>query len=482
MEGNPVKTDKLKLGTVTGYGIGAIGEGLGYNVFFSFFIFFLTTVAGIPPAIAGVISSVAVLWDAVTDPIIGNWSDTTMNKRGRRRPFIMTGSVLFGIAIALLFINIDMPMGAKTVYFIIINALYWVTLTSCVIPHISLGSELSDDFDERTKLRSCAVALMGIGTLIATSATLVLVNFYTELFGGSETAGWAGTGITYGVIVALIYNICCIIVKDKEPKNPNLKENAVREKHSLGESFSIFCTNAKKAFQNKALRILIIINFCVNIVVTLGGGLFVYILTYVYKYDDMKTSQVFLVQGILVILAALFAGYIANKSEKKVVMAGGVGVYALSFLLICVMPVSDITIYIVLVLYSIGNSSFWTMIYAMSYDSTIVEQIKTGDKPDGLYTSLIGLFMKFGNSLGSLAVGIGLQLVGFSADAAMQTESTVEGIRILYGVAPAVVLIIGFIVALRYPITKKKYNELLNIYNDKQAGKEIEKEQLDKLI
>lgn len=176
------------------------------------------------------------------------------------------------------------------------------------------------------------------------------------------------------------------------------------------------------------------------------------------------------------------ACYIANKSEKKVVMAGGVGVYALSFLLICVMPVSDITIYIVLVLYSIGNSSFWTMIYAMSYDSIIVEQIKTGDKPDGLYTSLIGLFMKFGNSLGSLAVGIGLQLVGFSADAAMQTESTVEGIRILYGVAPAVVLIIGFIVALRYPITKKKYNELLNIYNDKQAGKEIEKEQLDKLI
>ena len=64
-------SEKLKTGTAVGYGIGAIGEGIGYNVFFSFFSFFLTTIAGIQPAVAGVISMAAVLWDAVTDPIIG---------------------------------------------------------------------------------------------------------------------------------------------------------------------------------------------------------------------------------------------------------------------------------------------------------------------------------------------------------------------------------------------------------------------------
>lgn len=70
-------SEKLKTGTAVGYGIGAIGEGIGYNVFFSFFSFFLTTIAGIQPAVAGVISMAAVLWDAVTDPIIGLWSDRT---------------------------------------------------------------------------------------------------------------------------------------------------------------------------------------------------------------------------------------------------------------------------------------------------------------------------------------------------------------------------------------------------------------------
>ena len=107
----------------------------------------------------------------------------------------------------------------------------------------------------------------------------------------------------------------------------------------------------------------------------------------------------------------------------------------------------------------------------MSYDCAIVEQIDSGDKPDGLYTSLIGLFMKFGNSLGTLIVGFGLQLVGFSADLQVQTEATLHGIKILFGVAPSVVLAIGFIAAIAYPLTKKKYSELLEVLHDKEENR-----------
>ena len=175
---------KLSLGTLLSYGVGAVGEGIGYNVFFSFFSFFLTTQAGIKPAMAGAISALAVLWDAITDPIIGNWSDKTRNPKGRKRPFIMSGAVLFGISIALLFVNIDLPYNLKVVYYIAVNMLYWLALTTCVIPHISLGSELSEDFDERTRLRSFAVALMGIGTLIAVGTPLLLVEAFTAMLAG----------------------------------------------------------------------------------------------------------------------------------------------------------------------------------------------------------------------------------------------------------------------------------------------------------
>ena len=462
-------SEKLKTGTAVGYGIGAIGEGIGYNVFFSFFSFFLTTIAGIQPAVAGVISMAAVLWDAVTDPIIGLWSDRTKNPRGRRRPFIMTGSVLLCASVTLLFTNIEMSQNMKVVYFIVMNIFYWVTLTSCVIPHISLGSELTEDFDERTRLRTYAASLMGVGTLIATSGTLMVVDFYTKLF-GSVNAGWAGMGLTYGILIIAAYNICCMAIKNREPKNPNLEKEDQTEKKGAGQLLSEFWNNARHAFQNKPLRQLLIITFAVNIVVTLGSGLLIYVFTYVYKYDDVKTSGIYFIQGILVIAAVVAAGFVSRKTEKKVVMAGGLILYMMAYLIVMICPISDATMYVIIILYALGNSSYWTMIYAMSYDTAIIEQIKTGDKPDGLYTSLVGLFMKFGNSLGSLIVGIGLQFIGFSSEASVQSADTINSIRVLYGVAPTIVLFVGFMVAMRYPVTKNTYNKLVDLYHAKKNG------------
>lgn len=478
---NKSSSEKLKTITSIGYGIGAIGEGIGYNVFFSFFSFFLTTIAGIQPAIAGVISMVAVLWDAVTDPIIGLWSDRTKNPKGRRRPFIQAGSVLLCASVTLLFTNIEMAPTVKIIYFILINAFYWVTLTSCVIPHISLGSELTEDFDERTKLRTYAASLMGVGTMIATSGTLVVVDFFTKLL-GSVNAGWTGMGLTYGILIILAYNICCSVIKDREPANPNLKKETAEEKKKSGLLLKEFWNNAKHAFQNRPLRQLLTITFAVNIVVTLGSGLLIYVFTYVYKYTEVKTSGIYFVQGILVIAAVIIAGYVSSKTEKKAVMAGGMILYMMAYLVVMLFPVSDITMYISIILYALGNSSYWTMIYSMSYDTAIIEQIKTGDKPDGLYTSLIGLFMKFGNSLGSLIVGIGLQIIGFSSEVAVQSESTIDSLKILYGIAPSLVLLIAFFVAVKYPLTKRTYNKLVEVEHAKKDNMPYDQEILNKVM
>lgn len=487
------KPQKLSTGTLFSYGIGAVGEGIGYNVFFSFFSFFLTTQAGIAPAIAGTISAVAVLWDAITDPFIGNWSDKTKNPRGRRRPFIMSGAIFFGIAIALLFVNFDLPNGLKVAYYIVVNMFYWLALTTCVIPHISLGSELSEDFDERTKLRTFAVSLMGIGTLIAVGTPLILVKSFTDMT-GSSNAGWALSGVVYGVLTMLVYEICCRLLKGKEPENPNLKklseaddgagvaENAAEkaaaeaaaEKKGLGSFFS----NARRAFRNKSLRRLIWITLFVNITVTLASGLAVYLLTFTYGYNEARASIVYTLQGVLVIGAAVAVGAVASKLGKKPVMIAGLALYAFSYILIVVLPISWPTIMIHIIFYAIGNSGYWTMIYAMSYDTAIVEQLRSGEKPDGLYTSLIGLFMKLGNAVGSLAVGVGLQLVGFKEGSMAQTDAAISGIRWLYGIAPALVLAAALIIAIIYPLTKARFQQLSEANAKKEAGEPVDPELL----
>ena len=471
MEKTKTETGKLSVKTLLSYGVGAVGEGIGYNVFFAFFTFFLTTQAGIAPAVAGVISGIAVLWDAVTDPVIGNWSDRTRNPRGRRRPFIMTGSVLFGVAIALLYVDLNIPYTAKVVYYILVNMLYWLALTTCVIPHISLGSELTEDYDERTKLRTYAVTLMGIGTLIAVGTPLLLVESYTNMT-GSARAGWALAGATYGALTILVYQLCCRFLKGKEPKNPNLEADA--KQTGIKESLATFKVNAGKALRNKPLGHLLGITFFVNVVVTLGSGLAIYLLTYVYQYNEARSSLVYTLQGIFVVIAAALMGILAGKMGKKLVMAISIVIYMAAYIVIAVLPISFPTLVVSLVLFALGNSGYWAMIYAMSYDASIIEQIRSGEKPDGLYTSLIGLVMKFGNALGSVVVGVGLQLIGFSETSETQTEAVVRGIRSLYAFSPAVILVVALVFAVIYPLTRQRYDRLSKALEEKQAGESFD--------
>ena len=476
---------RLSTKTLFSYGIGAVGEGIGYNVFFAFFTYFLTTVAGIAPAVAGVISGVAVLWDAVTDPMIGVWSDRTRNRRGRRRPFIMVGSILFGVSIALLFTSPNLSGGAKTAYYVVVNMFYWFALTTCVIPHISLGSELTENFDERTKLRTFAVTLMNVGTLIAVGTPLLLVSAFGDLT-HSPKAGWAMAGATYGILVILVYQVCCRLLRGKEPANPNLMKDSRRngaEPAGTGEGGPVirseeekarknFFANAAKAFRNKALVHLLVITFFINIVVTLGSGLAIYLLKYVYRYGDAQSSLVYTLQGVFVVGTAVLIGIVATKTGKKAAMIIGVVFYIMAYLVILLFPVCWPVLLVSLILYAVGNAGYWTMIYAMSYDAAIVEQVKSGERPDGLYTSLIGLFMKFGNAIGSVIVGVGLQIIGFSELTEVQTEGVVRGIRRLYAVAPAVVLVPALVFAFLYPITKKRYEEYQRQCETKTAAAE----------
>ena len=84
-----VLDNKLSFTTKLGYGIGQGGDSAGYNLYYTYFLFFLTDVAMVSPAFAGVISLIAITWDAVTDPFVGYISDNTKSKYGRRRPFMI---------------------------------------------------------------------------------------------------------------------------------------------------------------------------------------------------------------------------------------------------------------------------------------------------------------------------------------------------------------------------------------------------------
>ena len=136
-----------------GYSIGSIGDSLVYTFIGSFLMFFLTTVAGIEPAAAGVITAVGAVWNAVFNPVIGYLSDKVFTRMGRRRPLIIGFSLPLALSIFLLFTDLPLHGAVKAIYYGLMTIMFWTTYTGYYVPYCALGAEYTSDYDDRTKLR-----------------------------------------------------------------------------------------------------------------------------------------------------------------------------------------------------------------------------------------------------------------------------------------------------------------------------------------
>ena len=78
---------KLSVREKLGYGTASVGDSIAYSAIGTYLMFFLTTVAGVDPAVSGVISAIGAVWNALINPIWGFLSDQVRTKMGKRRAF-----------------------------------------------------------------------------------------------------------------------------------------------------------------------------------------------------------------------------------------------------------------------------------------------------------------------------------------------------------------------------------------------------------
>ncbi|HEY5621809.1 MAG TPA: MFS transporter, partial [Pontiella sp.] len=114
----------------------------------------LNMILGINAFWVGVVLAIPLLWDAITDPIMGNISDNFKSRFGRRRPFIFIGAVLMGLSFASIWL---IPMGwsdaGKLAWFLVASLLFYTSYTIFSVPFIALTYEMTPDYDERTSVQ-----------------------------------------------------------------------------------------------------------------------------------------------------------------------------------------------------------------------------------------------------------------------------------------------------------------------------------------
>ena len=148
------------------YGIGSVAYGIKDHGFAYFLLFYYNQVLGLPGTYGGLAILIALIFDSITDPLVGLWSDNTRSRWGRRHPFMYAAA--FPVAITYFFLwNPPELVGFDLfIYLLVISIFVRFFVTLYEIPSSALVAELTDDYDERTQLLSYRYMLGWCGGLV----------------------------------------------------------------------------------------------------------------------------------------------------------------------------------------------------------------------------------------------------------------------------------------------------------------------------
>ncbi|MCO7123371.1 MFS transporter [Ihubacter massiliensis] len=474
-------TSKIGVKTKLSYAVGQMADSASFNLYYCFFLYFLTDFAGMNPALAGMISLIAILWDAVTDPIIGYISDNLKSKYGRRRPMILAGAIPYGISVFLLFNNIDLGGNAQFFYFLAVALLFWTSFTTYDIPFFSLGAELSEDFNERTSLRAWSSVFMYLASMLATALPPILLS-KLQGSGYSSDFAWNFIGVLFMAITILAGLVCWNFTRGKEDK---IDWSEVKDKAKMN-----FFTNYISAFKLKPVKWLLLSVFSVALIAAVVSNSSMYMMNHVLGFSAEKQSLSFIIYTIVNLGWIPVVNILSQKVDKKYAYAIALGVSAATALIVVIMGydmytrlVSNYAIYIVfLTISSFGTCAFWTLYFAMMYDLCEVDEFVNGTRKEGTLSALTSFFQKLGAASASWLTGMLLAKGGYDAALAVQTIEAKHMIFNIFNLVPLIGIVIGILAILKYPMTKKRFYALLKALKLKRAGKEYSTDGFKELL
>ncbi len=445
---------KIPLWTKIVYGSGDFGYSMTNSIIAAYFLLFLTDVVGMSPATAGIAILIGRTWDYINDPLIGNLSDRTKTRWGRRRPFLLFGALPFAITFAMLWYKpafTDQTLLA--VYFSVAYILYDAAQTFVFMPYFALTPELTDDYDERTSLTSYRMVYNIIGGLVAFTLPLMFIGSFSP----DNSQRVLQMGFLFGALSAL--PLFFIFFKTRET-----------EKDIQYEKPNIF-HSIKVALKNRPFVLGAVVYLAtwtsMNVVQT--------VLLYYVKYVLQKEGMSDILMGIIFITAIIALplwNWVSKKLDKRKAYALGISFWALAQLLLMSLSASSSPTWVMVLCFiaGIGVSAAHVLPWAMIPDAIEYGELDTGERHEGVFYSLVTLMAKVASSIAIPLTAFVLEITQYIPNSSTQPQSALNGIRFLMGPVPAIFLVIGIIFALRYPLERKEFNAIVENLKKKRAA------------
>lgn len=458
---------KVPLPVKIGYSLGGAGDSIPYNLFFTYFLFFLTDVAGVNPALAGIISFVAVMWDAVTDPVVGFMSDNSKNPNGRRRPWMFRSIWPLAIVTFLLFVPNEFAGVAQTVYYVLMAVLLWTFYTTYCVPYAALGAEITHDYNERNTIRMIVGLVSYQFVALCNSGPMWIIAWLAPQGVDIKTC-WGISGAAGGIVVIIFGLIAFFATKGREDMEylKEIKTDAPKEKEHISTTY-------KELFKIRAYRNLIFTGIFYIIGFTLFSGVGVYMMTYCANLGPAQQASFWSIYTVFAICCTPLSIIVANKiGSKKITLIIFSMIFIANSIVMYMLGLDTFTLVLVNgFLVALSTSAFWGLYYATVYDVCELDEFVNGKQRQGSVVAVAQFFQKAGGALATSATGWLLTAFGYTG-MGVESASTINGILLMATLIPAAFILISMIIFAKYPINKKEFDAIREALAKKKAGEE----------
>ncbi|MCP4131512.1 MAG: MFS transporter [bacterium] len=449
--------NKLKLSTKIGYGLGDIYGGGALMIMGFYYLKFLTDVVLISPILAGVVVFASRAWDAVSDPVMGIISDRTRTRFGRRRPFFLAGVVLIFLSFFLLWypVNFDKEMH-RFIYMLLAYIFFSTVITMVMVPYNALAPELTPDYNERSSLMSIRLFFSQFSSLVCAVVPMEIIKAFPE----DEKKGYVVMAIVIGLFFAIPFIATFFSTSEKEQFRKDLPP--INVKKTFTEPF-------KTPTFVHVLFMYLFAFVAMDIVMT--------VTTYYMDYYLKRGPETDYVLGVLVVLQviALPIFYsLSKKVGKKKTYLAAAGSWALfMFFGFLVTDQAHISfIYIFAGLVGFGTGGLILAVYSIFTDVPDVDELYSGERREGLYSSLFTFLRKMSTALGILILSVVMQVAGFVKPVEKmingklvtikqaQSPEFLMALRVLIVVLPIFFLIAAIYNARRFSLTPELHGRL----------------------
>jgi len=434
------------------YGIGDTGFSLTTTIIGVYFAMFLTDVVGVTPAVAAAAIFIGRTWDYINDPLVGYISDRTRTRWGRRRPFLLFGSIPFALVFTLLWWRPPLDGSISlAIYYAVVYVLFDTAATFAYMPFFALTPELTADYDERTALTTYRMFFSIVGSLIAFTVPLAII--------GSLVPENAPNVFKMGVIFAVVSALPLL-----------LTFFGTRERQEFMDTTQPrLIDSLKAALRNRPF----IFSVMIFLFTWASMDILQATLLYFIKYGVKREAQSDLVMGIIFITAILalpFWEWASRHWDKRLAYISGVAFWAVVQLVIVTLtPATSLQVIISLCLLAgIGVGAAHVLPWSIIPDAVEWDEWKTGERHEGMFYSLITLIQKVASSIAIPLTLLVLDITGYIPNAPQQPPSALLGIRIAAGAIPAFLLCLGILFAAVYPLRRDQYAKLVRELNERK--------------